>query len=262
MSASKLPSQVSLPEIPRYSDDIVFGALDFPVGFDQSSLIVNLRLIDRIRLAGGLRNVTVYASNSENEPYDIDVSSVDEQGTATIGVVGKRSKKPISHSLLHYDKGGSLTTSPEVTIRVDNSEIEKRIEESDKYPRGVFDTVARAKFLNKAVKQGLVDASFNASFSIARGILSGITYPMGIGELYLAGINSSGFGIVENTTLLTFLAHAGFSGSWAYSNSSCREEFLARLKDYRYSLGYGLTPDRFLAASALLTGRSVVRART
>jgi hypothetical protein len=261
MSKDKLPKAVPLPEVPHYTEDIIFGGLGFPVGFDQSSLIVNLRHINRIRSIAGLQVVSMFATGTNDEPLDMGISNIDDQGTATVGFAAKRHKKPIQTSSLDYGHSlGPFLGQPDLAIKVNNTELEKRIEETDKYPKGVFDSKARAKFLNKALKRGLADASFEASFSKFKVALSASFYPLGfLASHSLVSTSSERIIGTGNFGLIDELFAALMTASLVQRSSS--STLSENLKSLRLSLFMGATPDRFIAASALLSTKKVIEAK-
>jgi hypothetical protein len=256
----KLPRRVALPEVSRYTEDIVFGGLDFPLGFDQSSLIVSLRSFDRIRKVAGLGTINVFAANSEAEPFDTGVTGVDAQGAATMGMAGKRRKKPVASSSLdfsHSEMGGRvLLGKPDAIIKVDNTEVEKQIEENGRYKKGVFDPKARAVFLNKAVTKGLSEANFSASFSVPKLALSGINYSIALAML---APDQPPEVILANGLLAQMLV----SGLYGFVHSMERGgKPIDYIKQGRFSLFYGLTPDRYLAGNGLIAASKLIRARS
>jgi hypothetical protein len=260
MSEPKLPTRVPLPEVPHYSEDIVFGALGLPVGFDQSRLLVSLRSFDRIRKVAGLETVSVFAASHEPELHDAGISSVSDSGVATVGLAGKRRKKPIMSASLDY--GGSnlmgIFCKPDVAIKVNNAEIEARIEESGKYQKGVFDPQARARFLNRAVIRGLSEANFSASFSQSRFLLSAGSYgPIGLN----ATLSHLPILPVEAVPAFGVAIELFVYSGWAKSISTNRQEMKQLMRQGRYSMFMGFTPDRYIAGGGLIAASKLIRAR-
>lgn len=258
MRLNKIPSDVPLPEIPRHTEEVIFGGLGLPVGFDQERLRVNLRAFERIRLTAGLGTVSIVAVESEAEPTDAGVTSIDKQGAATASFAGKRHRKPLASGLVSEPQNnmGLLCLPESTTVRLDNTEIESRIEESGRYKKGVFDATARAKYLNRAIKSGLSEASFDASFAKHRLIFSSMVYgampvdammfniPLGL------AMSVTGFG---NNVLA-----AGFFSAIVGDGM---EEKLKVFAHYRHSLFFGVTPDRWIMARGMLTTSKLVKAR-
>ena len=153
--SDRLPARVPLPEVPQYTEDVVFGGIGLPVGFDQERLLVNLRALDRFRKVAGLNTISVVASQEDGEAVDPGIDAVDSQGTATISWAAKRTKKPLATSSVQYSVPNSeVYGRPEGVVRINNAELEKRIEaKPQRYPKGVFDAKARGKFLNLALKE-------------------------------------------------------------------------------------------------------------
>ncbi len=255
MSETKLPTRVPLPEVPHYTEDIVFGALGLPVGFDQSELLVNLKSFDRIRKVAGLEMVSVFAAGDEHIQFDPEISSVDSKGTATVSLAGKRKKQPIVSDSLNYQGSNPMGVvgKPDVAIKVNNVEIETRIDEGGKYEKGAFDPQARAKFLNKAVIRGLYEANFSASISAPRLAIAAAQGMLLPDILFL-------------NTPVEIIPVAGLAADLATkvifaSKSNTVEEMQYSLRQCRYSFFLGITPDRYLAGAAAIAASKLIRAR-
>lgn len=262
MPETKLPTRVPLPEVSSYTEDITFGALGLPQGFDQSSLIVSLRSFDRIRKVAGLDTINIFAASGATEPLDAGISSVDAQGTATIGLAAKRKKKPLVSGSVNFGdlELSELFSRPDAAIKVDNTELETRIEEGGKYQKGVADPKARAIFLNRAVKRGLSEASHSASFNPAKLVWSGLSFSVSAG-LALPATNFAdrlplnvmlGSLFTETLTVFSFgVINSGLHGGKPTDY----------IKHARYSLFFGITPDRYVATAGLLAASKLIRAR-
>lgn len=59
MSAEISLRAVPLPEVPEYTEDLVFGHLGLPQGFDESRLLVNIAAFNSVRKAGGLGSISI-----------------------------------------------------------------------------------------------------------------------------------------------------------------------------------------------------------
>jgi hypothetical protein len=257
MLGSKLPTRVPLPEVPHYTEDIVFGGLGLPVGFDQSSLIVNLRSFDRIRKVAGLATVNVFAASSDQEQFDAGITGVGSQGTATVGLAGKRTKKPVASGAVDYHNSAlqDIGATPSATIKIDNTEIETRIEEGEKYKKGVFDQQARAKFLNKAIKRGLSEAGFSASFNRGSLAFSAFTYAAWVPT------HPFGFTPLESAVLAGPIVNPAISiAVSAWQSMHTGEDMKQLMREFRYSLFAGCTPDRYVAGSELIAASKLIRA--
>ena len=260
MLQARLGSAVPLPEIPQHTEDIVFGTLGLPIGFDQERVLVNLRAIERVRRVAGFSVISVVSRDQSSELSDPGVTAVDASGTATMGQAAKRRRQPLSVARLSYhDPDPLLHDFPDLTIHVDKSELENRVEEErDRYKQGAFDVQGRARYLNTAIGQGLVDASFDANLNLEKlGLTVGLYGAMTMGEF--------AYGMPRPFVFALF-AGAGvglgaFPAIHAMMKLKDKDERAFALKQWRYSMFFGLTPDRFLAARGLITASRFVKAR-
>jgi hypothetical protein len=259
MSTERLPKAVPLPEISQHTENIVFGGLGLPVGFDQERVTVNLRKLDYFRQAAGLNAISIVSTAGETEPTDATITSVNEQGAATVGLLGKRVKTPLSSTTLRYPVDNDIMFNrPNAVVKINNTELETRLEEKpEKYEKGAFDIKGRASFLNRAVKRGLAEANFDSSFSMYRGVLTGgwagaqaFLVKLGVE----APLEALGAGLLGNMWM------AGWT-SMQYGDGDPIKR-MKIFKEHRYSLFYGLTPDRYVAAQGVLTAGKIVKARS
>ncbi len=123
MSDVKIPRAIPLPEVGEYTDDVIFGNLGLPVGFDDERLLVNLRGINRIRAIAGLGTVSIVGERGDISTYDYDVTGSND-GAATLGAVSKQPKVKSSNGSVEFRFGSSLYGDADTTVAVNNSEIE------------------------------------------------------------------------------------------------------------------------------------------
>lgn len=254
----RLPAQVPLPEVAQHTEDIVFGGLGLPVGFDQERLLINVRALDRFRKVAGLDTISIVADQGEAEPTDPGVTGVDSQGTATIGLAAKRTRKPLVSGKLQYPiPNNEVFGRPDGVVKVDNTELESRLEaKPKKYPKGPFDAKGRGKFLNAAVKRGLSEVNFDTSFSFTKGILAG------------SWVGSNAFTFFELGVPLPVVIASGVGANGllaslnAYGHAADSQEFKQFFMHHRHSLFYGITPDRYIAAQGILSARRLIKARS
>ena len=64
---SELPTHVPLPEVENYTDHVVFGNMNLPVGFDEERLLVNLRAFRRVQRVAGLGQMVTQVEMSSGK---------------------------------------------------------------------------------------------------------------------------------------------------------------------------------------------------
>lgn len=196
---SRLPSSVPLPEVGNYTDEIVFGNLGLPVGFDQEQLLVNLRGIKRICTVGILGHVSILSGGGEAGELETQITGWDDSGTATLsGLKVKRKEVTTStNSYWHHPDAWG----PDVTIHTNSNEMQARIKDEDaRYERGLSDPKAWAKQLNEAVRNGLDQAAYDVTFKLMAGT----------DEIPKSGIALSFYGVTVAIAMLSAGNLGGF----------------------------------------------------
>lgn len=269
----KLPKVVPLPKVGDYTSHVVFGNLGLPVGFDEEQLLVNLRGFQRVQKLAALGDITIHGATGESGTYEHNVDGINGDGSITLRGVAKRQKNPLSQGIVTYPEQrtiygedySSFYNKPDVTIKVNNAETHERIQEnSDRFPRRDFDPSARAFFLNKAIRQGLVTASKDANVSNAK-VKEGLQrYAIGVAIVYLLGSRS-----IQEAVALAAASGVGVgfisqvTNSMNESSSLGYSERVARnMRTYRKSLFIGATFDRMIAGSTVASVTRFIKAQS
>ncbi|OVE78819.1 hypothetical protein BVY00_01750 [bacterium G20] len=266
MSKDRLPNRVPLPDVPQHTEDIVFGYLGLPTGFDEERILVNLRAIGRVRSAAGLGVISVTSYRGESQPYDIQISDVDSSGTATTSVIAKRHEKPLANGSVRYPTGSSSYDYPDAFIKIDSTELEARIDEDDSYKRGVFDTLAQAKFLDNGLRQGLRQASRDATFDKIKLFNSAQYY--GLISLLAEFASSRPPEIVIGAFVAAGPIMRNLRALVANLSTFDKDKGIHSMQDFRdmsqrlrQSFFVGCEPDRFVAASGIITASRIIKSR-
>ncbi len=266
MRGSRLPSAVPLPEVPRYTEEVVFGNLGLPQGFDDERLLVNLRGLQRVQAVAGLGTISIVGTTGESYQTDLNISGWDSQGTAVSSGVAKRQKQPLAHGNLRFPNPQStLFGLPDLTIKVNNSEVDERISEGD-FKKGLLDPYARAKYLNGAIKSGLAEASRDANIDWMKAKLTFRYYGLFGGGITLLGGSpdrvftaAAVFGpVIVNVAILREVTFRNI-GQKA-EDKDIKSDF-SIWKQFRQSLAVGLAIDRWVAGAGLAKATKVIRAR-
>jgi hypothetical protein len=177
---NKLPKVVPLPTVEQYTDDIVFGGLGLPVGFDEERLQIHLRNIERVRLLGGLGQISVYGSR------DFDKQSawveVDSSGAASIKKGLNINLDPSAQGEAQFNRpvseqGVMLTDSVKSVIKVN---LDKRDEILDKSKKqnAALNPGLHAGYLDRSLTRGLMHTSVVANADRQRLAFTGVAYGM------------------------------------------------------------------------------------
>jgi hypothetical protein len=257
MSKNKLPREVFLPDVPTYTDEIVFGNLGFPVGFDNERILVNLRAFERVQAVAGLGNISIIGHRGENQPFEAQITSVDRSGAATLGAAGKRHKKPLGHGNVAFPTTSSFFDNPSAVIKVNFTELEAQIDEADKYAKGVFDPTAQSERINTGVKEGLREASYHANFDREKAIQALQYY----GSMNMLGLGTGHGPLVSIGVSLVagpVATHLGIAKGASMKEDPNIKEALQR---FRSSLFAGCAPDKYIAARGLIASHKFIKSR-
>lgn len=264
MSAENL-RYVPLPEVDKYTDSLVFGNLGLPVGFDQERLLVNVPGINRIQKVAGLGMLSIIGYRGEREPDTYQISGVSHSGIATFGGMFKSDKADLSDVEVDFPRSVSIIDKPDIKIKVNGAEIQERItEKPDKYPRGVFDPNAQAKYLNKSLKAGLYKANAHANVNSAKAIETLRIYGIFIGTGLYSGVELST--IIPLTFLVSpayFQISRSMDAAIALKKIDPLDDTRYRdvLKSMRKSLFAGATLDRAIGGNVLTATTKFVKAQ-
>lgn len=261
MLTAAIPRKVPLPELGNYTDEVVFGNLGLPVGFDQERLLVNLRVINRVRAAAGLGIIAASTESPGTSPQDMAVLGLDGSGAATMGAVSKRQQQRLSRSDLTFPRPSSAFGRPDVKIRINKSEIQERIREKNGV-EGEYSPKPVAKYLNAALKQGLESAIVDANFDMHK-LHAAIPAYSATGILIALNSKLTGSDPAElalQTVVATPVLMSGtilFLAEIAHLQGKI-DNPLELWKQFRKSLFFGPTPDRALAGAAMLNTARII----
>lgn len=161
----KIPRCVPLTNISEFTDEIVFGGLALPVGFDESKLHININAIQRVQKIAGLGAISIRAIEGSVERAAFEATGITRDGALTGGRLAVRDKGSLSAVKLKFPIGSSFFDKPTVVISANRSEMNERIFENKKdHAKSVNDPSVHAKYLNLAVREGLVKASMLANY--------------------------------------------------------------------------------------------------
>lgn len=265
MTASEIPHFVPLPDVPAYTDEVEFGALGLPIGFDDERLLINLPAINRVRTIAALGGVSVYKVNGDSETLDFSIGSINGDGTATMTGVRKTSHQPLSRGRLALprDPSCAVVWNPDVHVHINSAEADAKIIDS-KSPRGALDPKLQAQVLNDAIKKGLNQANHQVNMSSRSWRFGYTVYALPNAMLDILGFNP------EVTLPATIVAaHAirlfGLKKIVEMHNRSeghDQLDVLDQFKKSRHSLIPGVPIERYVGAAAVLKTHKLVKARS
>ena len=257
----RLPRTIPLPQVPEYTDDIIFGNLGLPVGFDYERILVNVRGINRIRSVAGLGVVSVIGEQGDTSTYDYGVTSVDQSGAATMSGSKKVHKEPTSEGSVRFSSGNPFFGKADTTITINTSEIRDRIRTKEG-AGSLYEPSAVAKQLNKAVRHGLVGASVDANLDSRKALLSLRAYGLVNGFCLIAGAAP------ERGALLSLIGMPVFYNIAMFQEAvlmdileKSSESPLQVWKKLRQGLIVPFTVDRTVAASGLAKTTRFIKSR-
>ena len=159
----KQPGLVPIAEVGEYTDQITIGELGLPVGFDLDQLQLHVGRTLRMARFGSIGHLGISGFRGEvsEQGYGIGGISDSGVGTATGAVTISKAELHASEGdFLHEYYHGPGYAWHNVKVKVNNAEIEERIRnDGDKWDRSVFDPFARAKYMNSALKKGMLEAT-------------------------------------------------------------------------------------------------------
>lgn len=98
---------VPLPDVPEYTDDIIFGNLGLPSGFDQERLLVNIRGMQRVRAAALMGSISIVSERGEAQAAGGSVAWL-AAPTRLSHSIRRRSKSESEISNIFTGKGLSI----------------------------------------------------------------------------------------------------------------------------------------------------------
>lgn len=252
MPVQKIPQYVPLPEVSSYTDEVIFGNLNLPIGFDDERLLVNVRAFNRVRAAAGLGRVSVHAESGVTPDFSATISGLDASGAASLGAVSRGEKRSSAIGNVRYPSAASMYDRPDADVSIDSSVMDESLRGST-----LRDPRPRARSLDRAVRVGLMDASRNANFDVAKLKQSGWCYGW-LCSLGLVGGNDifeSLAGTARLSVIAPLLLYAGVARSSTEAGVSVRDS----LSRVRKSYFVGCTPDRFVAGAAVIASSRFIR---
>lgn len=265
---AEVPKFVPLPDVPEYTDEVVFGALGLPVGFDEERLQVNLRAFNRVKSIAGLGRISISRTSGAAEQHDMNIGSLDSSGAATVGLSRKRTQEPLGSGNITWPTTLPEFGSANTKIKLDGAEADSRITES-KSRKGAMDPNLQAKLLNGGIKTGLYEASMHANFNKSKAKRSFLYYG-GMNSLILLGgtdvdhiVHAEPMVIALGPIIMNLVIARYTIMNNIVKKDSGLPELKVRdvLKAYRQSIFVGCAPDRYLGAAAVTATSRFVKAR-
>lgn len=169
------PAFVPLPQVAHYTEDVIFGALNLPVGFDEERLLVNVRAFDRARSLGGIGLVTV--TTKSGRANDTWVSGrVNNDGAMSLSAAGVQKPTPLSKGSVTFPAyPGSFFGKARLSIVIDNTRISEETKRAD-VPNAAFDARLKGRLLNRAVQHGLHQGVRAANIDLLKTGLGAVFY--------------------------------------------------------------------------------------
>ncbi len=253
---SKFPTHVPVTEVAEYTDNIIIGNLGQPVGFDLDQLSLNVRAIERVRALAWLGTVSIVGRQGHTTEHRF-MSQANTAGEATVGGFAQRDKIRLGGAEVEPPTLVSTLGRRDVTLVMNNTEAEKRIrDEADRYPLQQFDPIARADMLNRAMKEGLVSASYQANLSklgLATTACFTAAMLLGPNNSLLARDAPPIAKLIPASVLLNNVLHMwAFSAAKYFSRDKYKineRDMWYLMRSVRQSMFFGSAPDRFAAAS-------------
>jgi hypothetical protein len=154
---------VPLYEVGEYTDALSVGNLGLPTGFDEDSLELHVsRTVARARLAE-VGHLSISGFRGATTKHDFALGGMSHQGvgTATQSMIATKAKLhqgEINKGELEGPQHGSEYEWLEARTWINNAEIEERIKsDGDRWDKGVYDPLARAKYMDMSLKGGILD---------------------------------------------------------------------------------------------------------
>lgn len=264
---SKTPNIVPLPEVADHTDNIIFGNLGLPSGFDNERLLVNLRRINWLRAAAGISEVSFIGEQGGTTTHDYEVTGIDAGGTATLSGKSKKSVVPVSSGSLSFPYTGTGFGNPSATVTVNTSEINHRIRNKHGIA-GEFEAKPRAKFLDLAIRRGLRQAAYDANVDSHKLMNSarfyGLFTLLGVGvgadpARFFPMITVMGPLMYNVATMKSLFEQGLFNKD---GDKSTNADFWATWKDMRQSLIVGAAFDRVAVSGLILHTGRLIKARS
>lgn len=258
---------VSLPYIEPDRDGIIFDGINFPVGFDEERLLVNTKMIKRIARIAGLGGITVIGAEGKTNEYSTNISSMSEDGSATLGASVFKKKSSFVNGVKvqswhESETWASYNDRPipdkyryaPVTISANITERDERLRDSDKYKNGLYDPNGHAYFLDETLSKGLLEATKQRSDQAPNSWYGKIFVPAVVlfnGLPMLQGQDYSVGGLARTFAIWGAMDYAIVYYLQRKNGDS--------IKDAQLSCAFGL--DRRLAAKALSKYSKLVKAQ-
>src|SRR5581483_5639423 len=178
------PSKVPLPDVGNYTEDIMIGKLGFPANLDIERINIHLRSLETVRQAGGLGHLAIKGVYEDES--DLKINTIGSDGTATAlstvsietdpSAFGSTIINPFSYLPTKY-MGPLLNEEVSSTIKVNLSKRDRLLRKEEAYnPNAALTLDFHARFLNRAIRRGLVSSSIHANADSPRTALTIAVY--------------------------------------------------------------------------------------
>ena len=146
---------VPLPDVDPERDGIAFGSLGFPIGFDEERLLVNVGRVQTVTKIGGVGRVSVVGVTGEETTFAHNVSGVNSDGSASVGLGVFKNKQPVVNGVRigEMPEQDNQYVKPDVVVEVNTAERDRIL--SEKYKHGQLNPRGQAELLSRTMADGL-----------------------------------------------------------------------------------------------------------
>jgi hypothetical protein len=250
--------------VSHYSEDVVFGSLGLPTGFDDERLLVNLRGINRVRSIAGLGIVSVVGERGEITTYDHDITSMSPSGEATLGAKQKEHKVGLVEGNVTFPTGSSFLGSADTVVKVNTAEIDNRIRTKHGIA-ALYEAKPRAKLLNESMKDGLNAAVIDANMDMEKFKMFAKMYGFFglMGAMSDHPMRAVGIGAIAAPVLLNLgILQQAILHSQGKTKEEVSADMLRFWKEFRKSVSVGIAVDRMALASLAVRSQRLIKAQT
>jgi hypothetical protein len=169
-SQEKLPGYVSLSDVSEHTDRLDIGNLGLPSGLDVDAFQIHVWGLVKSAEYAGIGHVSLTGARGEATEYTYGAKNINSDGTATFSLAMIQRRAKLSSNYNQPIRGSHVLprsyTWMSSAIEINNTAVEERIQEDgDKWTRGTVNPHARAKYMDKAVRYGLAQATKESLFS-------------------------------------------------------------------------------------------------
>lgn len=258
-----LPGKVPLPLVGDYTEEIVFGELGFPANLDIERLSIHLRALETARQAGGLGRLSIQGMYTDES--GLSFNSLGSDGTATALSSISIETDPSAHGAANFIHmpffatryiGPLINDQVSTTIKVNLSKRDRLVREKEaSVPHVAENPDFHAKFLNRALKRGLISSSIAANTDPTRAATTLAAYGGLLASRYaISGGKINSWDILSLLGARTAYLNLGLAAAYIASkrtmksieNPKARPSVRDMLREGRQSLLFGTSLDRLI----------------